>query len=67
MKTRNSKIETRTSPQFSIIEVRITAVIVVLTALLVGCRSKAPSVALDFFPGQQLGAGLGEIQRYTYL
>ena len=50
MKTRNSKIETRTSPQFSIIEARITAVIVVLTALLVGCRPKAPSVALDFFP-----------------
>ncbi len=50
MKTRNSKLETRTSPQFSIIEIRITAIILGLLALMVGCTSKTPSVAVDFFP-----------------
>jgi hypothetical protein len=49
MKNRNSKLEIRSSPRFSILEVRISALIFVLAVLLVGCRSKAPSGPVDFF------------------
>ena len=50
MKSRNFKLETRSSPRFSNFEFRISALIFALTGLLVGCRHQAPSAAVDFYP-----------------
>jgi hypothetical protein len=50
MTNRNPKFETRNSPRFWIFDFRFSAVIFALAGLLVGCRSKAPSGPVDFFP-----------------
>jgi hypothetical protein len=50
MTTRNSKLETRSSPRFSIFDFRFSAVIFALASTLIGCRSQAPSASADFFP-----------------
>ncbi len=51
MKNRNSKIETRSLPRFSIFDLRISALIFVLAGLLLACgtRKRAANPA-DFFP-----------------
>ena len=57
MKNRNSKVETRNSLQCSIFEIQISALILILAGLLAGCRSRAPSGSIDFFPASNAVPG----------
>lgn len=57
MKKRNSKFETRNSVRFSIFDFRISVMVFILAVLLASCRSKAPSVSVDFFPANNAAPG----------
>jgi hypothetical protein len=50
MNKRNLQLDARSSPRFSSFDFRISAMILVLAGLAVGCRSGTGSNSADFFP-----------------
>ena len=57
MRNRKSKLENRNGQRLSIFDFRFSAMIFALAGLMLGCRSKAPSAAVDFFPASGSAPG----------